>query len=217
MRRGLVPLFLIGQIGVEMKFLSRLFGLGNRAQSSARTSKVRTTARNPFCIEAPSIGFLNLRGAAGNQMAKEDEQVLSPLFSEVHVSDSAVPSVNVLLLYCDVTAAGQIAGRSEGLRDLIAAAGAHIAIVASENPAEHYIGSLGSRNSWSANIVLTLDRKGDQFSAFFAKLFREMYAGKSMLMAWIELAPQIPGHDDSDAPATLMTAEAGHLAFRQRR
>jgi hypothetical protein len=41
-----------------------------------------------------------------------------------------------------------------------------------------------------------------------------MYVGKSMLMAWVEFAPQIPGHDHPDAPGMIMAAEAGHLVFR---
>jgi hypothetical protein len=32
-------------------------------------------------------------------------------------------------------------------------------------------------------------------------------------MAWVELAPQIPGYDHPDAPGTIMAAEAGHLVF----
>jgi len=142
-----------------------------------------------------------------------DGQILKPLFSEAHESRSDVPRCSVLFFYGEFDAAGKIAGRDEGLRDLIKAAGAYIAVVQSASNPDYYMNCLGPRNDWGANIVLTLDRKGDRLPRFVADLFRRMYAGQSMLMAWVELAPQIPGYDHLEAPGTIMASEAGHLVF----
>jgi len=187
-----------------MGLFSRLF---------ASRKRTTTTVEIPFRIDSPAIGFLNLRGSAGEATMKADQQVLRPLFREVRESRNDVPECAVLFLYSDLDAAGNIVGRSDGLREIIKAAGAYVAVVASENPADHYMKCLGPRNGWTANITLTIDRKGDKLPKFFVELFRRMYAGTSMLMAWVALAPQIPGYDHPDAPGTLMAAEAGHLVF----
>jgi hypothetical protein len=200
-----------------MGLFSRLFGSNKptpivpvtRAQTTTRT----TTVQNPFRIENPVIGFLNVRGSAGDDAMNADLQTLRPLFREVRESRNEVPQCAVLFIYGDFDSTGKIIGRSDGVRDIIKAAGAYIAVVASENPPDNYMKCLGPSNDWSANITLTIDRKGDKLPKFFAELFRRMYAGESMLMAWVELAPQIPGYDHPDAPGTIMAAEAGHLVF----
>jgi len=175
---------------------SRLFGSNKPTPivpiAQTQTTTRSTTVHDPFRIDNPVIGFLNLRGSAGEEGMKGDRQLLAPLFREVRESRSEVPQCAVLFIYCDVEPAGKIAGSSSGLRDIIRAAGAYVAVVASENPPDNYMKCLGSRDAWTANITLTIDRKGDKLPKFFAELFRRMYAAKSMLMAWVELAPQIP-------------------------
>lgn len=196
-----------------MGLFSRLFGSRKPEKPVTVCTTRTTTVQNPFRIDNPVIGFLNVRGRAGEEEMKADQKTLQPLFGEVQESRSEVLQCAVLFLYSDVDAAGKIVGRNDGIREIIKAAGAYIAVVASENPPEHYLKCLGPHNDWSANIVLTIDRKGDKLPRFFAELFRRMYAGKSMLMGWVELAPQIPGYDHADAPGTIMAAEAGHLVF----
>jgi hypothetical protein len=63
------------------------------------------------------------------------------------------------------------------------------------------------------NVVFTIDRQGDKFPRFFAEVFRRMYAGTSMLLAWVQLAPQVSGEEHSDLPGTVMAAELGHIVF----
>ena len=196
-----------------MGLFSRLFGSQKSTEMATASITRKTTVQNPFRIDDPVIGFMNLRGGAGEETMKTDRQILGPLFGEVRESCTEVPQCSVLFLYSDLDSAGRIIGRRDGLRDVIKAAEAYIAVVASENPPDNYMKCLGSRDDWPANITLTIDRKGDKLPMFFAELFRRMFAGKSMLIAWVELVPQIPGHDQPDAPGTIMAAEAGHLVF----
>jgi len=49
-------------------------------------------------------------------------------------------------------------------------------------------------------LRMVVDRKDDKFALFFYRLFAEMFKGRSMLVVWAELAPQIPGRTHSDAP-----------------
>jgi len=196
-----------------MGLFSRLFGSHKSREMETATRSRKTTVQNPFRIDNPVIGFLNLRGSVGEETMMMDRQILEPLFGEVRESCSKVPQCAVLFLYADFDSTGMVLGRHDGLREIIKIAQAYVAVVASENPPDNYMNCLGSCNDWPANIALTIDRKGDKLSTFFAQLFRQMLAGKSMLIAWVELAPQVPGQDHPDAPETIMAAEAGHLVF----
>ena len=202
-----------------MRFFARLFRSSDptpTAPAAPTWTVKRTTVHDPSRIDNPVLGFLNVRGSVGAETMRVDRQLLASLFGEVRESQSEVPRRDVLFLYGDVGPTGKIAGRSDGLRDIIKAAGAYVAVVASDNPPDHYMKCLGPRDEWTANITLTIDRRGDKLPQFFAELFRRMYAGESMPVAWVELAPQIPGHGHPDAPETIMAAEAGHLVFGKR-
>jgi hypothetical protein len=189
---------------LTMSVLSKLFG---RAPVT-----VKTTAARPLRIRDPKIGFLNLLGAAGDAMATIDQRALSPLFRESHASTAAVPRGEVLFIYADTDASGRLPAYPEGLRSLLKTAGAYVAVVASANPPEHYTKILGPRKDWYANVTMTLDRKDDKLALFFQQLFERMFAGQSMLFAWVALARQ-GGPESPDAPGMIMAAEAGHIAF----
>jgi len=163
-------------------------------------------------IEKPTIGFLNHAGAAGALLSQADQRVLSSLFKEVRTSEDLPPRCDVLFLYSTVNVQGPIS--TPAIRELIKSAGAYVAVIASENGADAYIKSVGRHTDWSANIVMIVNRKDDKFALFFHRLFAEMFKGRSMLMVWAELAPQIPGSAHSDVPDSIMAAEAGHITFQ---
>jgi len=165
-------------------------------------------------IQSPRLGFLNLKGAAGEPALAEDKSAIASMFSAVQESSTAPPLSDVLFIYCDIGADGRISGSSAGLRDMIRDSGARVVVVASENPSEGYIASAKKTGYGHANLVLTLDRRGAVFSAFFSRLFAQMMKGTSMPMAWVKLAPQIPGHDQADCPGAIFSAEAGQIAFK---
>jgi hypothetical protein len=189
-----------------VSLLSKLFGT---SKAETRT----TTVGSPLRLAKPKIGFLNLQGESGSSLAVNDRRVLAPLFSESFLTDGAVPRCEVIFIYCSVDAGGRIVGSPAGIRDLTKAAGAYVAVVASENPPDSYMKALGPRICWGANTVLVVDRKADKFAVFFYRLFDAMKRGQTMLMAWVELAPQIPGVEHPNAPSALMAAEAGHITL----
>jgi hypothetical protein len=189
-----------------MGFFSNLFGAN-------RSGRFKTTVDRPFRISNPRIGFLNLQGAHGAALLESDQETLSPLFSSSMASTDVAPKCEVLFIYCTVDEKGKVVGSPSGIRQLVKDAGAYVAVVASENPPDTYIKAMGSRSDWQANVALVIDRRADRFAAFFRQLFEAMLKGKSMPVAWVELAPQIPGQDHPDAPGAIMAAEAGHVTF----
>ena len=189
-----------------MTFLSRLFS------RDRKSSFQRTTADRPLRITNPAIGFLNHAGAAGALLSQADQRVLSPLFKVLKISEDLPPRCEVLFIYRTIDLEGPVS--TPAIRELIKSAGAHVAVIASENSPDAYIKNVGRRTDWSANIAMIVNRKDDKFALFFLRLFEEMFKGRSMLMVWAEMAPQIPGGTHSDVPDSIMAAEAGHITFQ---
>lgn len=61
---------------------------------------------------------------------------------------------------------------------------------------------------------MTLKRKGHIFPNFFKKLFEMMHHGVTMPMAWVKLAPQIPGVEHNNVPGTICAMEVTHGVFK---
>ena len=129
-------------------------------------------------------------------------------------SNVSPPVCDVLLIYARVERDGRIAGYGDGLRDIIRQSGAAIVIVASENDGNSYAAAGKTTGYGQANLVLTLKRKGAAFTQFFTELFSRMLKGKSMLLAWVELAPQIPGATHENCPESIFAAEISHIVFQ---
>jgi hypothetical protein len=165
-------------------------------------------------IQSPRIAFLNLKGTAGEQILAEDKSALASMFSTVQESSTTPPpTCDVLFIYCDIDSNGRIACTTAGLREIIRDSGARVVVVASENDGDNYMASADKNGFGHANVVLTLNRSGPVFPTFFSRLFRDMMNGTTMPMAWVKLAPQIPGHDHPDCPGTIFSAGAGQIAF----
>lgn len=165
-------------------------------------------------ISAPTIGFLDLTEGEASVELAVDRAAISPLFGSSEDSSFEPPRCNVLFLYCHMESDGSIRDYGRRVREVIRDAGAAVVIVASENNAESYIAGTKKQPYGHANLVMTLDRRGDVFPKFFQRLFSEMKRGVSMPVAWVKLAPQIPGADHPDCPDAIFSCEAGQLAFK---
>jgi hypothetical protein len=181
----------------------------------AEGQRIEVTASNPFVIRNPSMGMLNLMGDPGNLLLAQDRKDIGDLFGDNLVATTtSVPRCNVLFLYCALEPSGRIVGQTFFVRDVITAAGANIAVVASEIPHEVMMKAqyLSGKNDWPANIVVTAIRNGEHFGRFFHGLFSQMLAGVTMPFAWVNLAPQGP-NQASDIPVMVCVMEAGHVVF----
>jgi hypothetical protein len=165
-------------------------------------------------ISSPRLGVLNLIGDPASGLISEDLGAFGRLFGTPAQSSSAPPRCDVLLVYAHIDESGKIVGADIGLREIIRNAVASIAIVASENTGSSYTAGTRREGFGYANLVMTLARNGDAFPRFFARLFEMMFAGETMPVAWVRLAPQVPGSTHPGTPGTIFAAEIGQLTFR---
>ena len=197
-----------------MEWPKRLFGSISETESQVG-STWQITSNNPLIIKSPRIGFLNLIGSSAETIVNEDRAALGPLFSSVEQSNENPPLCDVLVIYGHLESNGHFTGRSDGLRDIIKKSTAPIVIVASGNDSNSYIAAGKDTGYGRANLIMTLERKGTAFTSFFSQLFDKMFKGKSMLLAWVELAPQIPGTTHDNCPETIFAAEVSHIIFER--
>jgi hypothetical protein len=194
-----------------MEWLKRL--IGSSTTAGPRPTR-RITVGHPLVIKSPRIGFFNLLDLSAGSILEEDKKAFQPLFAAMEESNVSPPVCDVLMIYACVEADGKIAGSADGLREIIRQSGASIVVVASENEGKSYAAAGRSSGYGQANLVLTLRRKGVAFTQFFTQLFSRMRKGKSMLLAWVELAPQIPGATHENCPESIFAAEISHIVFQ---
>jgi len=60
---------------------------------------------------------------------------------------------------------------------------------------------------------MTLKRNGEALASFCKDLFGMMQRGVTMPMAWVKLAPQIPGMNHQKVPETICAMEVTHILF----
>ena len=159
--------------------------------------------------------MLNLKGADGAALAERDSVALQPVLGAAEQSSATAPKCDVLFLYADLSPEGRISSNGASLRDIVRASEALIVVVASENSAEAYTASGKSGPYGRVNLAMTLARKGEAFPLFFRRLFEDMNRGVSMPVAWVKLAPQVPGMEHPDCPEAFFTCGAGQVRFRR--
>jgi len=169
--------------------------------------------RHTFVIKSPRLGILNLKGAAAAGDIAVDRSAISTFFLSVEQSEGVVPSCDVLFLYCDLTPDGAVIASESSFREIIRDSGATVAVVASDNSGDRYIAAGKPAPYGMANLAMTIDRRGNAFPSFYKRLFDYMSQGISMPVAWVKIAPQIPGMDHQDCPGGIFSCERGQVTF----
>lgn len=118
------------------------------------------------------------------------------------------------MVYARIEANGAIQNASQNLREIIHKSHAPIVVVATENDGQSYIAASKRHGSGKANLVMTLKRNGQVFPNFFKELFAMMRRGITMPMAWVKLAPQVPGMEHKNVPETICVMEVTHVLFK---
>jgi hypothetical protein len=167
-------------------------------------------------ITDPTLGFFSLGGELFAPLITEDRSAFGLLFSKLETGTGyQIPKCNVLFVYADLASDGSLGfGKELTIRHLADRAGASIVVLASSNPVERSITASKLPGPNRANLVWTLNRRGDSFPRFFKELFTQMNAGKSMPRAWNAVAPQYTSEKHADLPETICQMEAGQVRFR---
>ena len=163
-----------------------------------------------------TLGFTNLGGDQFERLIDKDFAALAPLFEIAkRLPPFEVPGSHVLFVYADLDEDGSIHGTpGKGIRQVAEMSGAGIVVLATPNVTESLIATSKIAGPKKANLVFTLDRKGDGFGRFFRALFIAMQGGKDMLAAWVAMAPQGGSAAGIEwQPGTILAAEAGKVAF----
>jgi hypothetical protein len=193
-------------------------------QAPFQLAQARRTAppAGPTIIADPVLGLVNLAGPAGQALLEKDRAALADVFqNNIRIGDTEVPPCNVLFFYGTLEPSTRVAGQKFTLRDMIKAARARIAVLATDLPPDlmkndDFDKAMQAPSDWPANIVLVLDRQGDDFGRFFARLFSSMREGLAMPSAWVKIAPQGP-YQPKDIPSAVAIFEAGNIAFGPRK
>jgi hypothetical protein len=124
---------------------------------------------------------------------------------------------DIVHLFVNFAADGTVEGQAGiKLLQLLTQADTKLAVFAAGNPAENYRAAFPATERKGVNdmhLVLTLDRKGENFLNFFKGIFEQMAQGKSMPMAWVTLAPQHDGPWMEQMPDSIFEARRGQLKF----
>ena len=147
-------------------------------------------SRGAISVTDPTLGFLNLAGDELSYLIDQDRSASASLFTHVEFGAGyPIPSCDVLFIYANVGADGSIGlGPGVTIRHLAESAGAVIVVLASNNPADSIVTASRLPGPKKANLVWTIDRKGESFGCFFKELFMRMHSGQSMPMAWVAIA-----------------------------
>src|SRR5215210_5298865 len=86
-----------------------------------------------------TLGILDLSGGAASEVAAVDRGALAAVFDQVSTSTHQPPSCGVPFIYCTVETDGRMRGSKLGLREIIRDSGATVVVVATPNPAGHYV------------------------------------------------------------------------------
>jgi hypothetical protein len=197
-----------------------LFPLAFVAFLVAVVFRIMLRRRGQAPIKSPTLGFLNLAGDEFLPLIDTDRAAaLAPIFSEVKIGAGyQIPNCDVLFIYANVTPDGSVGlGVNLTVRHLAEKAGAAITVVASGNSSENLLAAARQAGPKQANLVWTLDRKGEAFPRFFVELFTHMKKGRSMPAAWVAISPQVPSRvqQDQNLPDMICNLEAGQVRFQR--
>lgn len=200
---------------ISGRIADRTIALAQMVQQAAHEADLRKASQSATPPAPLIVCFANFSGPEMEAWVAEDKAALAGLFAiAIHSDGRQHPRAQVLLVYAELAEDGTINGPAKtDIRTVAQRHGAQIVVLASPNPTARVQAAVMLPGPRTANIVMTLARNGAAFGQFFAELFGRMGAGSEMLAAWVALAPQGPAQQQSTAPATLLLAEAGRLAF----
>ena len=165
--------------------------------------------------------FAELLNADRNSYSQFYPNPTATTFTGVQELSAAIgKGYDIVHLFCDASPEGKITDNSGGiitgtnLIQMCCDSDVKLLWVASENKPDAYVKGFKAAGK-PLNLVMTINRKGTQFSVFLEKLLSKMSVGETMPVAWVAISPQSP--DDprqKDSPACIFAA--GRAAIKLR-
>jgi len=189
--------------------------------------------KNLIKIEGPKILIASFDNDSESlELVKSDLQIYSANYLDVkNISLQSIQELtnvieedtfDLIHLIVDVSEKGEIIDKNKSiirLNDLISQVQhgkSKYLFFAKENEYVSY--EVGTKNmEFSINLVMTLNRNGGDFGVFFKSLFDKISSGKTMPVAWNELAPQIPNANHEHVPGTLCVMGAGNVILMKNK
>lgn len=164
-------------------------------------------------VKNPVLGTLTL--GAGAAEASSDVEKLSRYFAGVRQSESATPTCDVLFVYGQLEPDATFKGTGRELKSIVRESGAAIVVIATDNAGDTYVASGKSGAHKGIVLVMTIDRKGEVFAAFFQELFSRMQRGQDLLSAWVAIVPQgdPTAKQAIESPETIAVASSKSVVF----
>jgi hypothetical protein len=163
-------------------------------------------------IPDPVLGVLELGIESVRALAAQDLEVVAPLFSASRRGSEHPPLCDVLLAYCEITAAGAVMGSRHTFREMVRDSKASVVVIAREHPVGSYIAGVPILPFGRTSLIMTLKRNDPEFPRFLAKLFYEMKRGTPLPAAWNRVAGSGDARDQG-APETIFSNEIDPVAF----
>ncbi|HWR15952.1 MAG TPA: hypothetical protein VN577_14080 [Terriglobales bacterium] len=181
-----------------------------------KKDEVENTRVLVACCDSKFADLAKVDAAAyrgGFETTQDLTSNLPELFSKLQDCD-------ILHLFCDVSSLGTIVdaqGNSVSGNELVErclAANVKLLWIASENPANAYIQGFNLNNK-PLNFVATLERRGQYFALFVENIVQRLKQGKTLPLAWVDLAPQTPQDPRHEQlPSCMFVAGRGSAIFK---
>ena len=182
--------------------------------SKTRGAKRQTwTAKVLVCALDPK--FREEAAADAKIYSSRYRDVLCKIISSLDdFNNELEKSFNVVHMFSDIDKAGIVAGLEISGTALIGRccdAGVMLLWMASDNNPDGYIAGFNPKGR-RISLVMTIKRHGNKFDAFLSRLLEKMSSGKSLPVAWVELAPQSDhAPEQAELPESIYSAGGGQL------
>jgi hypothetical protein len=186
---------------------------------------IKQAKRRKSFIENPNVVLLQI-GTLSQSQLDSDRTIYSDFYSNVTEKTTNTlqelidfinnSSFDLFHLFVDIDKDGKIYDASqnsieiENFIDIIQKRNAKYIFFAKDNPPGCY--SNGAKGlKFTANTVMTLERKGNSFPDFLKKIFSNVSKGQPFPVAWNKFAPQIPKVKNDDMPEVFAVMGAGNV------
>ncbi len=184
------------------------------AEAIQRTLEDADARSKMHVVRRPRVGILDFGGAESKPFIASDTIFLTAIFGRVKMAELINPSCDVLFLYAKLASDGALIGSTRDLAEIIRDTGARIVVFGLANNVNCYHQAvIKMMPRTTANLIETLDRRGDAFERFLTGIFLTMKRGASMCTALGYDTSSPRGLPRSDRPLVMIEIQLDPFTF----